>query len=90
MACRGNFAWWPALEEGCRRLVVVELDGTEPAEASLGGVVEIIRPLDKDMAQTREEVVASFWLFGGVCSGLFVLSGRVESIDLFNERLAQG
>jgi adenylate cyclase len=39
------------------------------------GVVEIIRPLDRDAARTREGIWhASLWL-GGVCLGLMALAG---------------
>src|SRR5262249_335480 len=41
------------------------------------GVLEIIRALDRDMAQTREGVVASFWLVGSICAGLFTLSDLI-------------
>jgi serine/threonine protein kinase len=41
------------------------------------GVLEIIRPLDKDVARTREGLRGSFWLVGGVCGGLLLASGLV-------------
>ena len=39
------------------------------------GVVEIIHPLDKDAARTREGLQGAFVLIGVVCASLLGLSG---------------
>jgi serine/threonine protein kinase len=44
------------------------------------GVMEIIRPLDRDMAQTSAGLRSTFALMGGVAAGLLALSGVVLAV----------
>ena len=46
-------------------------------EGEVGGVLEIIRPLDRDIARTREGLRGTFVLMAVVSGALLVLSGLV-------------
>jgi adenylate cyclase len=43
----------------------------------VGGVMEIIRPLDRDIARTREGLRGTFVLMAAVSGGLLLVSGIV-------------
>ena len=46
-------------------------------EGEVGGVLEIIRPLDHDIARTREGLRGTFMLMAMVSAALLVFSGLV-------------
>ena len=46
-------------------------------EGEVGGVLEIIRPLDQDIARTREGLRGTFMLMAMVSVALLVFSGLV-------------
>jgi adenylate cyclase len=46
-------------------------------EGELAGVLEIIRPLDRDIARTREGLRGTFMLMAMVSGALLALSGLV-------------
>jgi adenylate cyclase len=50
------------------------------------GVVEIIRPLDRDAARTREGLHGAFVFVGGVCALLLALAGLVMLAGRFPSR----
>jgi serine/threonine protein kinase len=50
---------------------------TDWHEGDVRGVLEIIRPLDRDMAQTRQGLRGTFFLMGAICLSLLGLSGLV-------------
>jgi adenylate cyclase len=50
------------------------------------GVVEIIRPLDRDAARTREGLRGAFAFVGGVCALLLALAGLVMLAGRFPRR----
>jgi len=50
------------------------------------GVVEIIRPLDRDAARTREGLRGAFVFVGGVCALLLALAGLVMLAGRFPRR----
>jgi serine/threonine protein kinase len=50
------------------------------------GVVEIIRPLDRDAARTREGLQGAFAFVGGVCALLLALAGLVMLAGRFPRR----
>ena len=50
------------------------------------GVVEIIRPLERDVARTREGLRGAFVFVGGVCALLLALAGLVMLAGRFPRR----
>ena len=46
-------------------------------EGDVGGVLEIVRPLDRDIARTREGLLKTFLLTGAVSGALLAISGLV-------------